>query len=114
MVLISDLLDPSGYERGIRAVLERGFEVYVIHVLSPDELEPAIRGDLRLIDQETGEERVLRVDADTVRDYRERLQGFLAGAETFCQANAVGYHRVSTDTSVESSILGPLRGRLLS
>jgi uncharacterized protein (DUF58 family) len=114
MVLISDLMDPAGYEQGIRAVLERGFEVYVIHVLSPDEIEPAIRGDLRLIDQETNEERVLRVDSDTLRDYRERLQAFLSAAETFCQANAVGYHRTTTETSVESSILGPLRGRLLS
>ncbi len=113
-VLMSDLLDPDGYEAGLRALLERRFEVHVIHVLSPDEMEPSLRGDLRLIDQETGEARMLRVDGDILRGYGERLQDFLGRAESFCQANSIGYHHMTTDVTLESAVLGRLRGRLLS
>jgi uncharacterized protein (DUF58 family) len=114
MILISDLLDPEGYEAGLRAVLESGFEVHVIHVLSPDELEPSLEGDLRLLDAETGEARILRVDAEALAGYRERLRRFLDGVESFCRQNAIGYHRTSTATPVEGTVLGPLRGRLIT
>jgi uncharacterized protein (DUF58 family) len=114
VVLISDLLDPAGYETGLRALLERGLEVHVIHVLSPDEMEPALKGDVRLIDQETGETRPLWVDADTLRRYSKRLRSFLESAETFCNTHEIAYHRVTTAIPPQQVILGPFRGRLLA
>src|SRR4030095_11553265 len=53
-VVISDLLDPSGYESGIRALLERRFDVHLVHVLSPQEMNPELAGDLPLVDQGAG------------------------------------------------------------
>ncbi|MFM9968070.1 MAG: DUF58 domain-containing protein [Burkholderiales bacterium] len=113
-VLVSDLLDPAGYESGLQALLEHGFEVHVIHVLSEEELNPSIQGDLRLVDQESGEMLVLRMDAETRRAYAERLQQFVAQAERFCAEHAIGYSRVSSADTVEKLVLGPLRGKLLS
>lgn len=109
-VLISDLLDPAGYERGIRALLERRFEVHVIHLLAADELNPVLVGDLRLHDSETGEVRDLSMDGEAVRRYRERLARFLEDAEHFCRAREVGYRRVSTDVPLEDFVLSHLRG----
>ncbi len=43
-VLISDLLDPVGYEAGLKALLERRFDVHVIHVLAPEEMNPILAG----------------------------------------------------------------------
>ena len=114
VVLVSDLLDPSGYEAGIKALLERGLEVHVIHVLSPSEMQPELNGDLRLIDQETGEARSLWVDADTLRRYRERLHRFLDSVDAFCRTHEIAYHRVLTDVAPEQVVMGPLRGRLLA
>ena len=114
VVLISDLMDPAGYAAGLSALLERRLEVHVIHVLSPEELEPAFNGDLRLIDHETGETRPMRVDAEVLNHYRERLQRFLQDAEAFCAAHAIGYHRASSDMPLEQFVFGPLRGRLLA
>jgi uncharacterized protein (DUF58 family) len=114
VVLVSDLLDPAGCEAGLKALLERRFEVHVVHVLSPEELRPSLEGDLRLIDRETGEGRALRVDADTLRAYAERLQAFLARCEGFCKSQGINYHRADTATSVEQFVLGPLRGHLLN
>ncbi len=76
-VLISDLLDPAGYERGLKALLERRFDVHVIHVLAPEEVDPTLAGDLRLTDAETGEVRDLTMDGEALGDYRQRLGDFL-------------------------------------
>jgi uncharacterized protein (DUF58 family) len=112
-VLISDLLDPAGYESGLKALLERRFDVHVIHVLAPEELSPILAGDLRLTDAETGEMRDLTMDGEAMGDYRQRLGEFLARAEGFCRANEITYHRVTTDTPVEEMVLRQLKGLLL-
>jgi uncharacterized protein (DUF58 family) len=114
VVLVSDLLDPGGYEAGLKALLERRFEVHLVHVLSPDELAPELAGDLRLVDRETGEARPLSIDAATLRTYRERLDGFLAAAESFCRNHAIAYQRAASDVPVEKVVLEALRGRLLT
>ena len=113
VVLVSDLLDPAGYERGVRALLERRFDVHIVHLLDPEEMNPTMGGDLRLIDSETGELRDLTVDGAALRDYRERLRRFLERAETFCRTHEVGYHRVVTETPVEAFVVAQLRGRIL-
>lgn len=113
-VLISDLMDPSGYESGLRALLERRFDVHVIHMLAPAELDPTFGGDLRLMDAETGETRELTLDAEALRQYRRRLRQFLDQAEAFCNANEVSYHRVATDAPLEGVVLKQLKGLLLA
>lgn len=113
-VILSDLLDPRGYEAGIRALLERRFEVHVIHVLAPEELSPPLGGDLRLHDSETGEVRDVTADAEALRLYRQRLHDFLERAEGFCRSRETGYRRVSTEVPLEEFALAQLRGMLLS
>ena len=113
-VLVSDLLDPQGFEAGIRALLERRFDVHVVHVLDPSELNPELAGDLRLHDAETGETRDVTVDGETLRGYRERLARFLERVESFCRSHEVGYHRVGTETPVEEFVVAQLRGRVLA
>jgi uncharacterized protein (DUF58 family) len=113
VVVISDLLDPAGYERGVRALLERRFDVHLVHLLDPEEMNPTLGGDLRLIDSETGELRDLTVDGEALRGYRDRLRQFLDRVETFCRSHEIGYHRVVTDTPVEAFVVAQLRGRML-
>jgi uncharacterized protein (DUF58 family) len=113
-VVISDLLDPGGYESGIRALLERRFDVHLVHVLSPEEMNPELAGDLRLVDSETGEMRELSMDGEAVRAYRERLRQFLERAETFCRTKEIGYHRIVSDAPIEEFVLAQLRGRVVA
>ena len=113
-VVISDLLDPGGYESGIRALLERRFDVHLVHVLSPEEMNPELAGDLRLVDSETGEMRELSMDGDAVRAYRDRLRQFLERAETFCRTKEIGYHRIVSDAPIEEFVLAQLRGRVIA
>jgi uncharacterized protein (DUF58 family) len=113
-VVISDLMDPAGYERGLKALLERRFDVHVIQLLAQEEMNPAFGGDLRLVDAETGELRDLTLDGEALRGYRQRLREFFERAEQFCRSKEITYHRVATDTPVEEFVLRQLKGLLLS
>jgi uncharacterized protein (DUF58 family) len=113
-VLISDLMDPAGFENGVRALLERRFEVHVVHLLDPGELNPTLAGDLRLQDSETGEIRELTVDAEALRGYRQRLHQFLDRIEVFCRSQEIGYRRLTTDAPLEAFMLSQLRGLVLA
>ena len=114
VVVISDLLDPAGYERGVRALLERRFDVHLVHVLDPEEMNPTLGGDLRLIDSETGELRDLTAGRRGRCAATASASGpFLERVESFCRAQEIGYHRVTTDTPVEAFVVAQLRGRML-
>jgi uncharacterized protein (DUF58 family) len=112
-VVISDFLDPAGYTAGLRALMERRFDIHVLHLLSPDELRPMLGGDLELVDAETGEVREVSVDADVLRGYERQLGTFIAGIEGFCRANELNYVRIATDMPVEDLLLRRLKGGLL-
>jgi uncharacterized protein (DUF58 family) len=113
-VVVSDLMDPAGYERGLKALLERRFDVHVVHVLAEDEMNPAFGGDLRLLDSETDELRDLTLDGEALRGYHERLRAYLDRVEQFCRGNEITYHRVVTDTPVEEFMLRQLKGLLVA
>ncbi|MFQ5897999.1 MAG: DUF58 domain-containing protein [Candidatus Methylomirabilia bacterium] len=113
-VLISDLMDPAGYKAGLRALLERHFDIHVIHVMAPEELGPSFGGDLSLVDAETGEIRQFTVDGEALRHYQQRLAHFLDQAEAFCRANEISYHRVTTDMPPEDFMLRRIKGLLVA
>src|SRR5262245_27899992 len=112
-VVISDFLDPAGYAAGLRALMERRFDVHVLHLLAPDELRPILGGDLELVDAETGEVREVSVDAEALRGYERQLASFISGIEGFCRAHELSYVRVTTDMPVEDLLLRRLKGSLL-
>ncbi|MBI3988275.1 MAG: DUF58 domain-containing protein [candidate division NC10 bacterium] len=103
-VVITDLLDP-GYREGIGALLQKGFEVFLLHVLSEGELSPPLFGDIRLIDAEVGTAREVTVDAALLTRYRESQRAFFQEVETFCQKNQVGYIRASTAIPLDDLLL---------
>src|SRR5713226_7770742 len=57
VVLLSDMMDKAGYQDALRYLVARQFDIYVIQILSLEELEPAVLGDLKLVDIERSEER---------------------------------------------------------
>jgi uncharacterized protein (DUF58 family) len=112
-VVISDFLDPAGYASGLRALMERRFDIHVLHLLAPDELRPMLGGDLELIDAETGEVREVSIDAEVLRSYERQLGTFISGIEGFCRSNELDYVRVISDMPVEDLLLRRLKGGLL-
>jgi uncharacterized protein (DUF58 family) len=112
-IVVSDFLDPGGYEDGLRALMERRFDIHVVHVLSAEELHPPFGGDLELVDAESGEVREVTVDAEALRAYERQLGAFLGGIEGFCRTKELNYVRVPSDAPLDDLVLRRLKGSLL-
>lgn len=108
-VLLSDLLSVDGYENGLGQLQSRGFEVAVLHLLSPDELEPPLAGDLRLVDVETGQTQEVSLDSGLRQQYRQRVEDWRAEIQAWCRRRGIRCLPVNTDTSWEKVVLQELR-----
>jgi uncharacterized protein (DUF58 family) len=109
VVLISDLFSPAGYAEGLTALAARGHEVAIVHVLSPDEVEPPLGGDLRLLDVETGESQEVTIDGGMRALYRRRLEEWQGEIRATCRARDAHYLPVVTDTPFDRVVLYELR-----
>ncbi len=108
-IVLSDFLDPAGYETGLGALLARGFQVDVVHILAPDELEPTTYGDLRLVDSETGGQQEVTFGRYRLAAYRKTVQDFCQRLREFCAARGMNYFLASSATSLEELLLRQLR-----
>ncbi|HEU5393579.1 MAG TPA: DUF58 domain-containing protein [Candidatus Methylomirabilis sp.] len=109
VVVLTDLLDPGGYADGLKALLRRRYEVFLLHLVSEEELNPPLRGDLTLLDAEGGASREVSVDRHALERYQQRLQGHFAEAERFCAHHRIDYLRTSTAVPFDDLILRHLR-----
>ena len=110
VVLLSDLLDP-GADRVIRELAATGSEVIVLHVLSPEELDPTLEGDVRLVDVESGDGIDVTVDLATIDDYKARLAAWQEGFAEIAAKRGVTYVPIATDIPLADLVFAELRRR---
>jgi len=104
-IVISDFLDPLGYEEGLKMLQSRKFDIFTIQVLAPDELRPALRGDLRLVDSETGETTEVSISGRLLDSYQRAVQGYCDGLKEFCRKRGMGYLLADAGGDLEDLIL---------
>ena len=111
VVVISDFLDKRGYENALRYLLARNMDIYVIHLLSREEVNPEIVGDLRLVDCEDDDVAEISVSAPLLRRYKETLNAFVGGLKEWCTRRGITYIFTTNDTPFDKLILTYLRER---
>jgi uncharacterized protein (DUF58 family) len=111
LVLITDLMDKEGYEKALRFLVTQQMDVYVLHVLCPEELNPEIKGDLKLIDCEDDDVAEVTISRPLLDKYKRTLASFLDGAREFCTRRGMSYLMTSTETQVETLVANYLRRR---
>ena len=110
-IVLSDFMDKDGYEDGLRYLAARNLDVYAIQVLSAEEIDPAVTGDLRLTDLEDGDQAEVTVSAPLLARYQQTLNAFRGGLSTFCSKRGLNYLFTSNQVPFEKLVLGYLRGR---
>ena len=105
--LISDLLgrDPQASVAALRRAAGWPGEVHVVQVLDPGEERPALQGELRLVDSETGEERRLWLTGDGVQRYVEAFAGWREAVERECLARRLAYRRWDASAAFEDQFV---------
>jgi uncharacterized protein (DUF58 family) len=108
-VLLSDLYDPAGFERGINVLRYAKFDPFVLHIVDPADAKPDLRGDVRVYDCETGDEREVTVTAKVLERYGQAYQEYLDEIRRFCTARQVSYFRADVDVPFDELILRVFR-----
>ena len=114
-VVLSDFLDPNGYEQGFKFLAGRGFSLTAIHLMSPEEMNPQVylentpTGEDWLVeDAETGETRAITINPETLSQYQIQQQTFCETLQRFCTDQGIGYAQLQSDMPIEPFILQEL------
>jgi len=109
MIVLSDFLFKDGFDAGLRRLLGRQYDLYVIQVLCVQELSPELTGDLRLIDVEDADVAEITVSSALLKYYKRNLTGYCNELKDFCTRRGATYVLVNSADSVESLVLNYLR-----
>lgn len=108
-VVLSDFLDPAGYDAGLNALVGRGFQVHAIQILSPEELAPTQYGDLRWIDSESGAVQEVTFGKFRLKEYQRTVNNYVQRLREFCQSRGVAFSSLSSAAPLEILLLKQLR-----
>ena len=114
-VVISDFLDPNGFESGLKMLASMGHDIFVVHVASALDRDPGAMGDLRFVDSETGDIQDVDVTPALAKAYGEAWQAHAEDLERFCGRYNLGYVRADAEAPFDAIILKTFRkGRFLA
>ena len=113
-IIISDMLSEDGFEEGLSQLLYHGYEVSVLHVLAPEDIDPKVSGELRLRNIEDQEDLLINVDRSTLQSYLDALGDYRDNLEKYCAQKNMRYALLPTDRPLEEAVFETLReGALL-
>ena len=109
MIVLSDFLFKEGYDTGLRRLLGRQYDLYVIQVLCPQELAPELTGDLKLLDIEDADTAEITVSTALLKYYKRNVTAYCNELKDFCTRRGAAYVLASSADSAESLTLNYLR-----
>ena len=114
MLVISDFLFKEGYEKGLRYVAGRGYDLWCLQTLAPQEIDPAahgLAGDWRLTDAEDRDEAEVTASPGLIDQYRANLGAWCANLRDFAVRRSIMHLVVDTSTDIDVLLLEYLRRR---
>jgi hypothetical protein len=90
-IVISDFFTKGNLLDMINYLQFKKQEVYICHILAPQEVEPEIGMSLRLIDIESGEFRDVTSSPALVKTYKKVYKRFITNIEDTCKGRGVNY-----------------------
>ncbi|HXT98840.1 MAG TPA: DUF58 domain-containing protein [Polyangia bacterium] len=109
VALVSDFYDPAGARAALELVRRHRLEAIAVQVSAPDEVAPALRGDVQLYDVETGEARDLTVSPRALADYARRHAALLRSLVGYCRERAIPCFTLTSDQPFDTVVLRMFR-----
>ena len=109
VLMISDFLDPQGFEAPLRVLAGNRMDVFAVHILAKEEVDPVLTGDFLLVDSETGDRLDVTASRRLVENYQKTVRGFCSSLQQFCAARGIAYLFASTELPFEALVLSYLR-----
>jgi len=111
VLVLSDFFEKGGFDEGLRYLLGRKYDLYAVQILSPEEIDPVLAGDLRLTDVEDDDAAEVTVGRALLNRYRHNLQAYCERIKEYCTRRGVNYLFTSTDVPFDQIILSYFRQR---
>jgi uncharacterized protein (DUF58 family) len=111
VLILSDFFEKAGFENGMRFLLGRSYDLYAVQILSPEEIDPPLAGDLRLTDIEDEDVAEVTISRALINRYKQNLQGYCAALKDYCTRRGVNYLFTSTEVPFDQIVLSYFRQR---
>ncbi|HUU82030.1 MAG TPA: DUF58 domain-containing protein [Phycisphaerae bacterium] len=111
LLVLSDFFEKGGFEQGLRYLLGRDLDLYMVQMLSPEEMAPELAGDLRLRDVEDHDMAEVTVSRALLNRYKQNLQAYCGSLKEFCARRGISYLFTGTDVPFDQLVLSYLRRR---
>lgn len=115
MLVFSDFLLKEGYETGLKMLVGRGYDLILVQVLSPQEIDPSgpggVTGDLRLKDVEDADMTEVTISAPLLKRYKANLAAYCNQLRDFAARREIAVMTMPSDTPIDKLILESLRKR---
>jgi uncharacterized protein (DUF58 family) len=108
LILISDFLDDGDCAKPLQYLADFGHELLLVQLWAGEDREPPWDGQLDLSDAETGRVMELSFDAAARRNYAAAFDEYAQGIQRVGLRNGGRYVGLSTDTTIEEAVFGPL------
>jgi uncharacterized protein (DUF58 family) len=95
-VILSDFYPVEAFATGLRRLARSDLSVVALHLLSPQELDPGVDGEVELVDLETGETRSGFVGVAERAAYARALAHLRRDLAGLCRESGIRYVQAST------------------
>lgn len=104
-VVLSDLFDPAGFEQAVDRLAKRGFEPFLLQVVSDFDAAPDLTGGVKLL--EAGGRRVRRADLDAIdlKNYASVYRDFNTACRRYCARRSFGIVQTRSSTPYQQAVL---------
>ncbi|MEA2708818.1 MAG: hypothetical protein QOF78_1419 [Phycisphaerales bacterium] len=110
-VVLSDFFDKGGYENGLRYVAGGKYDLFAVQILSPQEIEPDLQGDLKLRDMEDDDMAEVSITQPLIKQYKANLNAYCLGLKEYVTRRGGTYLFTSTAVPFDTLVLNYLRER---
>lgn len=102
-IVVSDLMAPDGWEDGLRLLGGLGHQLVLVRVACAEDDAPDMRGEVELVDSESGQTVPLRMTPALIEAYRAEVREHVARCREACRR--AGGRSVVADVSMSSDAL---------
>ena len=111
VLMLSDFMEKGGFENGLRYLLGRRYDLYTVQMLSPEEIDPVLAGDLRLTDVEDDDVAEVTIGRALLDRYKKNLRAYCGSLKGYCAARGISYLFTGTDVAFDQVVLSYFRKR---
>ncbi len=108
-VLLSDFYDEKGYRQALDYLRYFRYDIFAIQLFDERELNPDVRGDVELIDHETGERLTTTLSPRLIKAYQEAFEQYCQELEQYCLQSEITLFRTSIQVPFEDLVLDIFR-----